>query len=398
MKLFTFIKSFHNTHMIIISLLILIALLYFNKTHFKENIQNIDNVPNNSQQSSISLASTGVNNVVDLMNSTKQKNVTNVDYNNRIEQKEINYDDGNTLMNTYSKIYPLRKDEIQLDNTLSEYKEENAEVNGLKLQINQMDKRMSEIQTEIKTYKQVELELQEAVAKKAALDNDISNLQSELTDCNASDEITRTKIQSQETEISILDSKLKGKQETFNQTLTKERTLASQFNTLQSRMDYLNQQPCCDGELITNGWINQNGSTTVTNTGSADINNLNTMKSNVILCPGDTILIDGCSAVNNLSYQQSSGGPNGTGATDTYSRLYKDNNGSYNQVASSDDSCFNRGVQGHPYVGPYYSYTHSSNLPCTKYVITNGGYGNNTTMPRAYVTINGQPVNGCGRQ
>ena len=244
MKLFTFIKSFHNTHMIIISLLILIALLYFNKTHLKENIQNIDNLPNNSQQSNISIASTGVNNVVDLINSTKQKNVTNVDYNNRIEQKEINYDDGNTLMNTYSKIYPLRKDEIQLDNTLSEYKEENAEVDGLKLQINQMDKRMSEIQTEIKTYKQVELDLQQEIAKKAALDNDISNLQSELTDCNASDEITRTKIQSQETEISILDSKLKGKQETFNQTLTKERTLASQFNTLQSRMDYLNQQPC----------------------------------------------------------------------------------------------------------------------------------------------------------
>ena len=98
MKLFTFIKSFHNTHMIIISLLILIALLYFNKTHFKENIQNIDNLPNNSQQSSISLASTGVNNVVDLMNSTKQKNVTNVDYNNRIEQKEINYE---LLMSAY---------------------------------------------------------------------------------------------------------------------------------------------------------------------------------------------------------------------------------------------------------------------------------------------------------
>ena len=112
--------------MIIISLLILIALLYFNKTHLKENIQNIDNLPNNSQQSNISIASTGVNNVVDLINSTKQKNVTNVDYNNRIEQKEINYDDGNTLMNTYSKIYPLRKDEIQLDNTLSEYKEENS--------------------------------------------------------------------------------------------------------------------------------------------------------------------------------------------------------------------------------------------------------------------------------
>ena len=112
MKLFTFIKSFHNTHMIIISLLILIALLYFNKTHFKENIQNIDNLPNNSQQSSISLASTGVNNVVDLMNSTKQKNVTNVDYNNRIEQKEINP--------TYAEVEWVAKDAVAVDTLIQE--------------------------------------------------------------------------------------------------------------------------------------------------------------------------------------------------------------------------------------------------------------------------------------
>ena len=217
---------------------------YFHgKTYLKENLQNITH-----EQPIISVAATGVNNAVELIDSTKQTEIMNVDYNNVINRSEVNYSDGNTLINTYSKIYPLRKEEVQLDNTLSEYKEEQAEIDELKEKINKMEKKIDEIQVEMKTYNQVELELQEAVAKKAALDNDISNLQSELTDCNASDEITRTKIQSQETEISILDSKLKGKQETFNQTLTKERTLASQFNTLQSRMDYLNQQSC-DGKI-----------------------------------------------------------------------------------------------------------------------------------------------------
>lgn len=381
-----------NIYVLIICLLIFIVLCS-SKTYLKENLQNITH-----EQPIISVAATGVNNAVELIDSTKQTEIMNVDYNNVINRSEVNYSDGNTLINTYSKIYPLRKEEVQLDNTLSEYKEEQAEIDELKEKINKMDKKIDEIQVEMKTYNQVELELQEAVAKKAAVNNDISNLQSEITLCKAKNRTNGTKIEYQLDEMTELKGRLKGKQEIYETTLNNEQTLAGQFNNLQSRIDYLNQQPCCDGELITNGWINQNGSTTVTNTGSADINNSNTMKSHVILCPGDTILINGCSAVNNLSYQQSTGGPNGTGATDTYSRLYSDNNGSYNQVAASDDSCFNQGVQGHSYVGPYYSYTHPSNLPCTKYVITNGGYSNNTTMPRAYVTINGQPVNGCGRQ
>jgi len=381
---------------LIICLFIFIA-LYFKKTFLRENLQNIAG-EQSIEEPNVSIASTGVNNAVELIDSMKSKNNMNVDYHNVIDRSENDYSNGNTLINTYSKIYPLRKEEIQLDNTLEKYKEEQAEIDELKKEINIMDKKIDELQVEMKTYNQVELELQEAIAKKAALNNDITNITSEISSCNSKNNVNGRKIADQMDEITELKRKLKGKQEIYETTLNSEQTLAGQYNKLQRRMDYLNQQPCCDGELITNGWINQNGSTTVRNTSSANINNSNTMKSNVIMCPGDSILVDGCSAINNLPYQQRSGGPDGTGATDTYSRLYTDNNGSYNQVAASDDSCFNRGVQGHSYVGPYYSYTHPSNLPCTKYVITNGGYNENTTMPRAYVTINGQPVNGCGRQ
>lgn len=386
-----------STNIILIICLLVFIVLCINKKYLIENLQNM-NEEQNIEQPNISLASTGVNNAVELIDSMKSKNNMNVDYHNVIDRSENDYSDGNKLIDTYSKIYPLRKEEIQLDETLAQYKEKQAEIDELKEKINQMDKRINEIQTEIKTYNQVEVELQEAIAKKAALENDITNITSEISSCDSKNAVNGRKISHQLDQISSLKGKLKGKQDVFQTTFNSEQQLAKQYNKLQRRMDYLNQQPCCDGELITNGWINQNGSTTVSNTGNADINNSNTMKSSVIMCPGDSILINGCSAIDNLPYQQRSGGPDGTGATDTYSRLYRDNNGSYNQVAASDDSCFNQGVQGHSYVGPYYNYTHPSNLPCTKYVITNGGYSNNTTMPRAYVTINGQPVNGCGRQ
>ena len=123
-------------HVCILLICILVLFLVFalKKTYLRENIENIT-----QEQPGVSINVSGVNNVVDLVDSTKSKNNMNVDYHNVIEQSENNYQDGNTLINTYSKMYPLRKEEAQLDNTIDTYKKTTGETNDLNEQIKKMD-------------------------------------------------------------------------------------------------------------------------------------------------------------------------------------------------------------------------------------------------------------------
>lgn len=228
-------------HVCILLICILVLFLVFalKKTYLRENIENIT-----QEEPGVSINVSGVNNVVDLVDSTKSKNNMNVDYHNVIEQSENNYQDGNTLINTYSKMYPLRKEEAQLDNTIDTYKKTTGETNDLNEQIKKMDKQIDSIQLNLKNYNQIELELQEAVAKKASLENDIRNILSKTAYCNREKTNNNSQIQDLENEITSFKEKLKEKREIFQTTYNKERSLANQFGELQNRLRYLNNQPC----------------------------------------------------------------------------------------------------------------------------------------------------------
>jgi chromosome segregation ATPase len=232
------IKSI-NIYVIITICLLIFIILCLKKTYLKENLQNIT-----QDQEIVSIEATGINNVVESIDSTKQKEIMNVDYNNVIDRSDVNYNDGNILIDTYSELYPLRKEEVQLDNTLDEYKDDQSEIHGLKKKINEIDKKTDEIQVQMKTYNQVELDLQEAIAKNESLKNDNLNISSKTEYCNKKKKDNGTKIQSQENEIRSLKDKIKERWEIYQTTVKKEEELGDKFRTLNRRMNYLNQQSC----------------------------------------------------------------------------------------------------------------------------------------------------------
>lgn len=232
------IKSI-NIYVIITICIFIFIILCLKKTYLKENLQNIT-----QDQPIVSIEATGINNTVELIDSTKQKEIMNVDYNNVIDRSDVNYNDGNILIDTYSKIYPLRKEEVQLDNTLDKYKDDQSEIHGFKKNINEIDKKTDEIQVQMKTYNQVEFEFQEAIAKKASLKNDNLNISSKTEYCNKKNKENGAKIQFQENEIRSLKDKIKERLEIFQTTIKKEEELADKFRTLNRRMNHLNKQTC----------------------------------------------------------------------------------------------------------------------------------------------------------
>lgn len=227
-----------NKKNIYICLLLIIIICYFYVTRFsmKESLQT------QSLDEKLSITASGVDNVVNLNERAKETDIINVEYNNQINEKEISYDDGNTLIQTYGEIFPLQKEDKKLDTELTEYRNKEKKTDNIREKLNEYNTQISYIQKELKTYNKIETQYQELIAKKSALDNDMKNIGSELSYCEKKRGVSNSKIEKQGEEIKKLVKELNGN--TFNKSVKNYNEYFSKYKELSSKLETLNNKPC----------------------------------------------------------------------------------------------------------------------------------------------------------
>ena len=350
----------------------------------------------------VNINSTGVDNIKKISDSMKSTTDLSVDYDNTVQETEITENVGDALIKTYGEMSPLYQEEVDINKDLNKYEKEQKELQYLRAKLLTLEQEINTMNQELLSYNTVSNDLFELKKNIDSKETSISKLESSIEACNKKNKELDEKL-SEDEEVFIEKEKLLTEEETkYEKALENSKKINTKKKQLLDRFTYLDNQACCEGShFIRDGWFNKDGNLKNSNTESAT--NDNSFKTPLFLCPGDELLVDGCKAVANYDYQVASRGPDGTGATDTYATLFREGGthkfsefeSGYKKVSFNDDGCLGQDVSGNRFAGPYFKYKHNNSLPCKNYLITHGGFSKNTTMPRAYVTVNGKPYDGC---
>lgn len=224
---------------IYICLLLIIIICYFYVTRYSIK-ESLETQPLDEK---LSITATGVDNIVNLNEAEKERDIINVNYNNQINQKEISYADGNGLIKTYGEIFPLQKEDTKLDAQLTEYRNSGTqETDHIREKLHEYNTEISIIQKELETYNKIESQYQKIIAKKSALDNDTKNINSELSYSEKKIKASNLKIEKQQEEIKNLEEELN--KNTYNEKVKIYSEYASKYNELSSKLEILNRKPC----------------------------------------------------------------------------------------------------------------------------------------------------------
>tara|TARA_A100001015_G_scaffold299104_1_gene382738 strand:+ start:329 stop:1606 length:1278 start_codon:yes stop_codon:yes gene_type:complete len=401
--------NIHFHHKIIFSALF--ALLLFIGVYFLEAFK--ENMEEKNTRSPLVIASSGIDNLQNLLNSMGRKENINVNYENDITNKETSSTEGTILINNYNKLQPLLKKENTLNKEMNVYREKNAEIDDLQSELDNLEYQINAIRQKLSIYSNAENELVDLQNKIPVLEASIASFGRNFIQCKKTVQFKNDTLTNIGTTIEEKNKKLSEKNTEFAKLTTQSQKIIEKIDELKSRMNTLDSLGCCEGtHFIRNGWFNQSGSLSNSNTSNAM--NDNSFKTGLRLCSGDNLIVDGSTSSKNIDKQNSNnplGSSSGTGATDTYSNLFvKNPSGQYTFSGYSDKYSFEKGnddggmdyAKGYRHWGPYFEYSVDKDgkykdptNKCNDYILTHGGYSSNTSQPRTKVTVNGMPYNGC---